>query len=294
MARVLVLGADGMVGHVARIFLSGQGHAVSSIARSASRDWDSLDVEDEASLFDYVAERSPEYVINCIGVLVRESGENPERAIRLNALLPHRLSRMGGELGFCLVQVSSDCVFSGSSGPYSEEDRRDADDIYGRTKALGEIVNSRDLTIRTSKIGPELKHDGSGLFHWFIGRRGLVKGYGRAMWSGVTTLEMAKAMDTAMRDGIVGLVHLTNGVPISKFELLRLIGEVWGKSDVEIERDDFLVIDRSLRNTRSDFAYPVPGYREMLEEMRRFMAEHVGLYRHYSAAGAEIRGEGRA
>jgi dTDP-4-dehydrorhamnose reductase len=278
---MLVLGAGGMVGHVARIFLSDAGHDVFSVARSASSDWESLDVEREDALLAHISRVKPEVILNCVGVLIRESEEHPLRAIRLNALLPRVLEAAVRANYLRLIHVSSDCVFSGANGPYGERDRRDADDVYGRTKVLGEVINLHDLTIRTSIVGPELKENGSGLFHWFMTQKGTIRGFGKAMWGGVTTLEMAKAVDHVIRNPIVGLVHLTNGEPISKYDLLRLFAKIWGKTNVMIERDDTRVSDRSLLCTRKDFAYTVPPYRAMLEELRRFMVAHSALYGHY-------------
>ncbi len=282
MSRVLVLGADGMVGHIARIYLAERGHDVISVARNPSPGWVSLDVEDTEALLDFTERTKPDLVLNCVGVLIKESEDNPIRAIRLNALLPRLLAEAAGRQGFRLVHTSSDCVFSGAGGPYREGDRRDADEVYGRTKALGEVINGRDLTIRTSKVGPELKEDGSGLFNWFMKQKGTIRGFGKGMWGGVTTLEMAKAVDYILSHPTSGLLHLTNGEPISKYELLKLFAEVWGKTDVLIERDDSRASDRSLVCTRDDFTYQVPSYRSMLEELHRFMKDHEALYRHYA------------
>jgi dTDP-4-dehydrorhamnose reductase len=281
MARILVLGADGMVGHISRVYLSEIGHDVLSVARHESPDWTSLDVEVEGALLSYIEKAKPEIVVNCIGVLIKESEEDPKRAIRLNALLPRILEAKGPELGFRLIQLSSDCVFSGSNGPYREEDRPDADGVYGRTKALGEVHNDRDLTVRTSKVGPELKRDGSGLFNWFMMQKGPIRGFGKAMWGGVTTLGLAKFIDHYTRNPLSGLLHLTNGKPISKYDLLNLFSEIWGKRDVTIEQYDMRASDRSLICTRTDCTYPIPSYRQMLEELHEFMRKHREMYRQY-------------
>jgi dTDP-4-dehydrorhamnose reductase len=283
VSRVLILGADGMVGHMARLYLGAAGHEVVSVARTASLEWDSLDVEREGALVSYIAEAEPAIVLNCVGVLIQECEQQPLRAIRLNAMLPRVLEASGRELGFRLIQVSTDCVFSGAQGPYKEQDRRDADEVYGRTKALGEVENDRDLTIRTSKVGPELKESGTGLFNWFMMQKGKVHGFRRGMWGGVTTLEMAKAVDHVIRNPIAGLVHLTNGEPISKYALLCLFAEIWDKRDVVIERDDARVTNRSLLCTRKDFTYKVPSYRDMLLELHSFMSAHRGKYSHYAS-----------
>jgi len=281
MARVLVLGADGMVGHIARIYLSERGHDVLSVARSASPDWERLDLEDELALRSFLAVQRPEYVLNCVGVLIKESAEDPLRAIRLNALMPHVLESVAERYDFKVVQVSSDCVFSGKNGPYREDDFRDADEIYGRTKALGELRNNRDLTIRTSKVGPELHPDGSGLFNWFMNQKGIIRGFTHVLWGGITTLEMVKIFEYVIEHPIAGLIHLTNNEPISKCELLELFAEIWDKKDVIIEHDETRSANRSLLCTRADFAYRVPSYRVMLEDMHNFMLKHSALYNRY-------------
>ena len=131
------------------------------------------------------------------------------------------------KVGGMLIHISTDCVFSGNKGNYIETDYRDARDIYGLSKALGEIDNENDLTIRTSIIGPELKTNGEGLFHWFLSQKGNVYGYTDAIWGGVTTLEFAKAIDCAIEQRITGLINLTNKVPISKYELLKLSQKIF-------------------------------------------------------------------
>jgi dTDP-4-dehydrorhamnose reductase len=281
MARILVLGADGMVGHISRIYLAERGHDVISVARGKSTEWDTLNVEEEAILLNYISRKNPDYILNCVGVLIKESEDNPERAIRLNSLLPRVISRHGLEFGYRLIHISSDCVFSGSAGPYSEGDLRDADEIYGRTKALGEIINDRDLTIRTSKVGPELHIDGSGLFNWFMKQHGCIKGFGNAMWGGVTTLEMAKFVDYAIVHNITGLLHLTNGEPISKYDLLCLFKDVWGKKDIVIQKEENKATNRSLVCSRQDLVYQIPSYVSMLSELHNFMRDHATIYSIY-------------
>lgn len=281
MARVLVLGGGGMAGHMVRVILSERGHKVAAVARTHSSEWAHLDVTDTTCLEEYLKANRPEIIVNCVGVLIKESKSNPERAIRINALLPHVLSRLSLEHGCRLIHLSSDCVFSGKSGPYLETDLRDADDIYGRTKTLGELTNDRDLTIRTSIVGPELRVDGTGLFTWFMRQNGKIKGYACAVWSGVTTLELAKAVDVAILEGTTGLVHLTNGKSISKYELLRLFQELWQRNAVEIVFDESEVSYRALLCSRADYTYPVPSYRTMLEEMKAFMDSHRELYTCY-------------
>jgi dTDP-4-dehydrorhamnose reductase len=282
MARILLLGATGMAGHITRIHLLEKGHEVISVARTGSSEWIACDLEDEVKLIFLLNSTRPNVVINCVGVLIKGSEEDPLRAIRLNALLPRILERKGAEMGYRLLQKSTDCVFSGANGPYREMDRRDSDEIYGRTKALGEVNNERDLTIRTSIIGPELTKEGSGLFNWFFNQHGAITGYAKVMWGGVTSLELAKAMDFYIRNPIAGLVHLTNGTAISKLDLLTMVGEIWRKKDVIFKSDCVKVSNRGLLTTRKDFIYEVPPYLVMLEELHDFYIRHSELYGHYA------------
>jgi dTDP-4-dehydrorhamnose reductase len=282
VARVMVLGGGGMLGHVCRIRLAELGHNVVAVGRSASPDWIQVDVADTDALLARIRQEKPDFVVNCVGILVKDADEDRVRAIRLNALLPHVLAAAPPVHRFRLITVSSDCIFSGRAGRYPEDARPDADTIYGRTKSLGEVENGHDLTFRTSIVGPELRPQGIGLFNWFMHQKGTVQGYAKHIWGGVTTLEVAKAVDFVTGHPTTGLVHLTNGEPIAKYDLLKLFAEVWEKRDVQIVPSDASVCDRSIVCTRKDFAYHVPSYRDMLLEMRAFMEAHAALYKHYA------------
>jgi dTDP-4-dehydrorhamnose reductase len=281
MARILVLGAGGMAGHMAALYLAERGHDVLSTTRKPRTDAIILDAESESELSAVMEKHRPDIVLNCIGVLIKESETNPIRAIRLNSLLPRILESLALRLSFKLIHVSTDCVFSGNQGHYKEDDIRDGQGTYARTKALGEINSARELTIRTSYIGPEIKTSGTGLFNWFMNQRGNVSGYTHALWSGVTTLELAKAVNYLVGHPLTGILNLTNGEPISKYDLLCLIHATWGKPDVAILPDDKVTNDKSLVCTRKDFVYHVPTYAAMMEEMRAFMDTHRTQYKQY-------------
>ena len=136
---------------------------------------------------------------------------------------------------------------------------------------MGEIISEKHLTIRTSIIGPELKENGIGLFLWFMKQKGEIKGYEKVLWNGVTTLELAKALDTMIQKNITGLYHLGADEKISKAALLKLISEIFEKNDVEIIPDSNIVLDRTIKNKRSDFKYQVPTYEKMLVDLREWM-----------------------
>ena len=235
--KVLLFGATGMAGHIAYYYLqSTERYELINVVYRTKLVKDSIvvDVTDKNAVTKLVEEVRPDLIINCIGVLIKGSKEHPDNAIFINAYFPHLLKKLSDKIGAKLIHISTDCVFSGKRGNYTESDFRDADDIYGRSKALGEIINDKDLTIRTSIIGPELKTNGEGLFHWFMHQTGQVNGFKTAIWGGVTTLELAKAIDNAIVQEQTGLIQLSNGIGITKYDLLNLFKKIWHRSNVNI------------------------------------------------------------
>ncbi len=282
MKKVVVLGCAGMAGHImAEHFNCIEGYSVLGVARGEGKYvTDKLDVSDFSALQKYLEKTKPNFVINCIGVLVGQSSNDICTAIQMNSYLPHFLSKLGRSEGFKLIHISTDCVFSGKDGQYQESSFKDGDDNYARTKALGEIDNGRDLTIRTSIIGPELKTDGTGLLNWFLKQHAEIKGYTEAYWSGVTTLELAKATGELISQNIVGIYQLCPAEKISKYDLLILFSKVWDRG-INVVPFEGYKVDKSLTCTRSDFDYSVPGYEAMLEQLQVWMKSHPEQYKHY-------------
>ncbi len=282
MQKVVVLGALGMAGHImAEVLAKSDQYEVFGVARQNGQYVDTvLDVTDFKALEQYLKCVQPDYVINCVGALVSQSKNDVPSAILLNSYLPNYLSQLGNTLDYKLIHISTDCVFSGKDGQYTETSYRDGDDNYARTKALGEVINEKDLTIRTSIIGPELKANGTGLLDWFFKQEGTINGYTHAYWSGVTTLELAKATLAFLEQGTTGLYQLCPKEKISKFELLKLFAKVWEKEITVTPFDDYHV-DKSLVCTRKDFDYPTPEFEAMLIETKQWMEEHPTYYSHY-------------
>lgn len=260
--RLLILGASGMLGNaVLRIFAQSPGYQAFGSVRSASamrlmpkelhaNIVTNVDVENSDNLTRLFAVVRPDVVINCVG-LVKQLAEVDDAlsAIPINALLPHRLARLCEVAGARLVHMSTDCVFSGTKGMYTEADMSDAKDLYGRSKYLGEVDYPHAITLRTSIVGHEL--DGArSLVGWFLAQDEHVKGFKRAIFSGLPTVEIARLI----RDHVIphpelhGLYHVSAD-PINKFDLLTLVAQAYGKV-IEIRPDDQLVIDRSLDSTR--------------------------------------------
>lgn len=279
--RVLVLGATGMAGHVVSTYLAESGLGVVRAGRGQVRDgWLSLDVLRDEDLAVAVREGGFDAVVNCVGALVADSSAHPERAVALNAHLPHRLAALTSGLKTRVVHLSTDCVFSGTTGSYVESSFRDGDSVYDRAKALGELDNDKDLTLRMSIIGPEIRTAGTGLMHWFLGRTGAVVGFQRAMWNGVTTLELAKSVAATLDSDLTGLYHLVPDDRISKHDLLVLIRDAFGRADISLVPDASVVIDKTLVDTRRSFPRTVGanGYPGMVEEMRDWVEDHPDLY----------------
>jgi len=279
MKKILIIGIKGMAGHVIYNYLKKCGNFnVFGIARNISETQNefSLDVSDTNKLSKIIHEGAYDYVVNCIGILNKDAEDNPAKAIWFNSYFPHFLEETTKGRATKVIHISTDCVFNGKKGSYAEGDLKDGIGYYAQSKALGEIENTKDLTIRTSIIGPELNPNGIGLFHWFMNQSGDINGYTTAIWSGVTTLELANAVRSAMEKPITGLVHLTNGTPINKYELLSIFKEIW-KTEVNINPFEGKITDKSLVKS-SRFDYHVPTYEQMLKSQYEWMNEFSNLY----------------
>lgn len=271
--KLLILGAKGMAGHVMTVYFKQKPqYDVYSTSRNLNDKHDFyLDVTDFKRLEEMIESIKPDIIINCTGILNDHASSNPLLSFQVNSLLPHQLATLMDRHRRKLIQISTDCVFSGLKGSYIEDDIPDGTSIYAQSKQLGEVINDKHLTIRTSIIGPELKEDGIGLFLWFMKQSGEIKGYKKVFWNGVTTLELAKAVEQMIQHNITGLYHLGSEKKVSKYALLKLIQEIFKKNDVKILPDDEISLDRTIKSTRTDFQYPIPSYQEMLIDLKDWM-----------------------
>jgi dTDP-4-dehydrorhamnose reductase len=282
--RILVLGASGMLGHtVLRLFAQSPGFSVAGSARSAQalralppelheHVHCGVDVENVDSLTGLFATVRPDVVINCIGLVKQlAQADDPLAALPINALLPHRLARLCALAKARLIHVSTDCVFAGTKGNYVEGDAADAQDLYGRSKHLGEVDASHAVTLRTSIIGHELG-SAHGLVGWFLAQSGSVKGFRRAVFSGLPTVELARVMRDVVipRADVTGLLHVS-AEPINKYDLLSLVAKEYGKT-IDITPDDQFVIDRSLDSSRfrALTGYTAPSWLQLVRNMHEF------------------------
>ena len=224
-----------------------------------------VDVTDKVKFEIIVAKIKPDFIVNCIGILINGC-KNLENAIYLNAYFPHQLKKISKNINAKLIHISTDCVFSGAKGSYIESDIKDGKGIYSQTKKLGEMEDNTNLTLRTSIVGPELKKNGEGLFHWFMGQSSDISGFTKSIWSGVTTIELAKAVKWAIEADITGIYHVTNNVSINKYNLLKLFKK-YTKKDISIGQIDGTVVDKSLVDTRMLMDVGIPNYETMIRDM---------------------------
>ncbi len=281
---ILVLGASGMLGHTVLRYLklNCTQEVIGTVRNQAAVDLlpqqlrasvvSGVEAQDADGLRRLFARVRPVAVINCVGLVKQRSGAVAAlEAIPINSLLPHRLLDLCQRVDARLIHISTDCVFAGTAGMYHEDDAADALDLYGRSKLLGEVHHPQALTLRTSIIGPEL-NGAQGLLGWVLSQQTRVRGFTRAFFSGLTTLELARVLcDVVLpHPHLSGLYHVA-GERISKYDLLCLIGQVYGHS-IEIEPSADLVIDRSLNADRflAATGYAAPPWPELVRAMQDF------------------------
>lgn len=276
--NILVLGSQGMLGHVVKLHFQKKGHIVKATSRSGDDDNYRLDVSKNLSDLDgFVDEFKPDVIVNCVGILNQTAEDNKSLAVIVNSYLPHYVDELCQKRGVQFVHISTDCVFEGKgSGGYTESSLRDATSFYGRSKALGEVENESSVTLRTSIVGPDANANGTGLFQWFMGQQGQTNGFDKVIWTGVTTIELAKAIEKAIDNNLAGIRHVVNNQTIDKYSLLMLFKEHFNK-DIEIERKSDYVSDKSLLRT-TDFDFNVPDYDTMIKEMSEWVKENENLY----------------
>ncbi|WP_062351972.1 dTDP-4-dehydrorhamnose reductase family protein [Bacillus kwashiorkori] len=282
--KLLVLGGKGMAGHVIADYFSKQKnfHVKYTTRDILNHESVYLNATNFYSIKKAIYENQPDVVINAIGLLNEEAEKRKLEAIQVNSLFPHHLVELLNQYNGKLIHISTDCVFSGrvdsesndcrNQGRYSETDLTDGATVYAKTKALGEIIDNKHVTIRTSIIGPELK-DGIGLFHWFMNQKGEIKGYKNVLWNGVTTLQLAKSIHEIIENKMSGLFHLTAPEIISKYDLLKMLQVVFRKDDVTIQQDGEIKLNRTLRQTRPNWTFQVPSYKQMLQELYDWMKQ---------------------
>jgi dTDP-4-dehydrorhamnose reductase len=283
--RVLVLGGSGMLGHKLlqtlhrhlEVYATVQSDAAMRACLKVLPDLASDQFQNGVDAMDFdtirgaIAHVQPQVVVNCIGVVKQSTvSHQAVLTVHLNALLPHQLAELCIEKGIRLILFSTDCVFSGRRGNYSEDDIPDPLDLYGRSKLLGEVNQAGCLTLRSSIVGWELQHQ-QALLSWFASQRGKhIAGYQRAIFSGLSTLEMARVVSEVIHQWpeLSGIFHVA-GPPISKFDLLSELRVAQGWEDIDLQPDSAYQCDRSLCGTRFGYAtgWTAPGWSVMISEL---------------------------
>lgn len=281
--RFLVFGCNGMAGHMISLYLKEKGHDVTGFAREESSLVPCIvgDAKDINLVQAIVGINEYDSVINCIGLLNQYAENNKADAVMLNSFFPHYLADITSGTDTQVIHMSTDCVFSGRKGQYTEDDLRDGTTFYDRSKALGEIEDGKNITLRNSIVGPDINENGIGLLNWFMKAQGVVDGYLRAIWTGQTTLQLAKTMEAAAASRAHGLYNTVPDSSITKYDLLKLFNHYFRDDIIEIKPVDKGAADKSLKRTRFEFSYTVPGYEQMISELADWMRQHKVLYPHY-------------
>lgn len=281
--KILVFGCNGMAGHLIALYFKERGHDIlgfdlrpSSLVPSVAGN-----AMDPAAVQSALDQGPFDAVINCIGLLNQFAENNHAGAAYLNAYFPHQLAKLTEDTPAMVVHMSTDCVFSGKRGQYTEDDLPDGATFYDRSKALGELVDGKNLTLRQSIVGPDINPRGIGLLNWFMQQPGPVSGFTGALWTGQTTLQLAKTMEAAIAARAHGLVNMVPDTWISKCDLLKLFSTHMRGGAVEVLPVDKMAADKSLKRTRFEFDYRIPGYPQMVAELADWMRAHKALYPHY-------------
>ncbi len=282
--KFLVLGCNGMAGHTISLYLKEQGHDVFGFDREKSKCVKNAigDARDIDYVRNLIVDGKYDTVINCIGILNQFAEENKSLAAFLNSYFPHFLAEVTECTDTQVIHMSTDCVFSGKRGEYTEDDFRDGESFYDRSKALGELDDNKNITLRNSIVGPDINPNGIGLMNWFMKQNSQINGFTKAMWTGQTTLQLAKTMEIAAKERAFGLYNTVPDHSISKYDLLKLFNKYLRSDSIQINPIDGVNADKSLKRTRFDFSYIIPDYEVMISELADWVIKHKDMYPHYN------------
>lgn len=270
--KIIVLGCTGVVGHAVALYFKEAGHEV----------YDGYDatIYDKTQLKKAVDDIRPDTIINCTAIVNQAAEEDKAGAAYLNAYLPHLLETVTAGTNTVVVHRSTDCIFSGAKGQYVLEDWPDAKSFYARTKAVGELNNDKDITIRVSLIGPAQDENDGSLLNWYLNQKGEVKGFANAIWTGLTTLEYAKTIESLLNQKAHGVFQAAPKSAISKYELISVFEKYFpgGRTIVRVENNR---VDKSLVPYWANYDIEIKDYEEQIAEMKEWIEKHPGLYPDY-------------
>ncbi len=284
MKDILVMGSAGMAGHQIALYLMEQGYNVTgfSLKKNPFVEGYIGDATNTQFVKKIITDGHYDYVINCIGILNQFAEENHAAAVQLNSYLPHYLAWLTRNMHTRIIHMSTDCVFSGKRGSYKKDDFCDGETFYDRSKALGELRDEKNITLRNSIVGPDMNENGIGLLNWFMKQQGQANGYTASIWTGQTTLQLAKTMEYVMENDVIGLYNAVPKESITKFELLKLFNHYLRSDSLYIIPIEGVHLDKSLIATPINGGkYVIPSYEIMVREMSEWISNHIELYKHY-------------
>ena len=282
--KFFICGCNGMAGHTIGLYLLEQGHDVYGFDLRESKYIRSFagNAFDTETIAKVIREGHYDSVINCIGVLNQFAEQNHALAAFLNSYFPHFLAKATEGTDTQVIHMSTDCVFSGKRGSYTEDDFPDGTTFYDRSKALGELNDDKNITLRNSIVGPDINPNGIGLLNWFMHQRGEINGYTKAMWTGQTTLQLAKTMEAAAKEKAHGLFNAVPDHSICKHELCGLFNKYLRNNEIIIHPVEGVNADKSLTRTRFEFGYLIPDYETMVADLAEWIFKHKEMYPHYN------------
>ena len=272
-----------MAGHTISLYLQEKGHEVFGVDRNLSRYVKSIigDTRDTGLLRTLITEGKYDSVVNCISILNQFAEQDKALATFSNSYLPHFLAEVTCGTDTQIIHISTDCVFSGKRGEYTEADFPDGTTFYNRSKALGELEDDKNITLRTSTVGPDINPDGIGLMNWFMKQQGEIVGFTKAIWTGQTSLQLAKTVEAAAKEKAHGLYNMVPTSSICKYNLLQLFNHYLRNDSIKITPVEGINADKSLKRTRFEFGYLIPEYEPMIAELTEWIIAHKDMYPHY-------------
>lgn len=282
--KFFICGCNGMAGHTISLYLQEQGHDVYGFDLKESPYIRSFagNAFDTETIARVIKEGKYDSVINCIGILNQFAENNHALAAFLNSYFPHFLAKTTEGTDTQVIHMSTDCVFSGKKGSYAEDDFQDGESFYDRSKALGELNDSKNITMRNSIVGPDINPNGIGLLNWFLHQKGEINGFTKTIWTGQTTLQLAKTMEQAAKEKAHGLYNTVPDQGISKYDLCKLFNHYFRNDSIVINPVEGVSSDKSLKRTKFDFGYLIPDYEVMVAELAEWVMKHKDMYPHYN------------
>lgn len=282
--KFFICGCNGMAGHTISLYLREQGYEVFGFDLKESTLIPSIacNAFNTETLRKVIAEGNYDTVINCIGILNQFAEQNHALASYINSYFPHFLADVTKGTNTQIIHMSTGCVFSGTRGDYVETDHRDNETFYGRSKALGELDDDKNVTLRDSIVGPDTNPNGLSLLNWFMAQENEINGFTNKMWTGLTTLELAKAMEVAAKERVHGIFNCVPDHSISKYELISLFNHYLKNDTVKINPVKGTLANFSLKRTRFELSYIVSDYDTQIRELAEWIKLHKDMYPHYN------------